>query len=114
MKVKGTITWVGVHDAVAATVNLYDRLFSRPQPDAGGRDFRKALNPANKRVVQAWLEPSLATVARRPVCNSNATVTSSPTAWTTIRSVRCSNPHHPRSGTPGRSDTSPFLPGRCP
>jgi glutaminyl-tRNA synthetase len=44
-------------------VNLYDRLFTEPQPDAGGRDFREALNPASKRVVAAWLEPSLADVA---------------------------------------------------
>jgi glutaminyl-tRNA synthetase len=64
VKVKGTITWVGVHDALAATVNLYDRLFTEPQPDAGGRDFREALNPDSKRVVQAWVEPSLAGVGR--------------------------------------------------
>jgi glutaminyl-tRNA synthetase len=63
VKVKGTITWVGVHDGVAATVNLYDRLFTEPQPDAGGRDFKEALNPDSKRVVTAWLEPSLALVA---------------------------------------------------
>ena len=28
VKVKGTITWVGQHDAVPATINLYDRLFT--------------------------------------------------------------------------------------
>ncbi|BAL97198.1 glutamine--tRNA ligase/YqeY domain fusion protein [Rubrivivax gelatinosus] len=63
IKVKGTITWVARHDAVAATVNLYDRLFTEAQPDAAGRDFREVLNPDSKRVVQAWLEPSLASVA---------------------------------------------------
>ncbi|MBK1690165.1 glutamine--tRNA ligase/YqeY domain fusion protein [Rubrivivax gelatinosus] len=63
IKVKGTITWVGRQDAVAATVNLYDRLFTEAQPDAAGRDFREVLNPDSKRVVQAWLEPSLASVA---------------------------------------------------
>jgi glutaminyl-tRNA synthetase len=63
VKVKGTITWVGAHDAVAATVNLYDRLFSEPQPDAGGRDFREVINPASLRVVRAWLEPGLAQAA---------------------------------------------------
>ncbi|OGA99340.1 MAG: glutamine--tRNA ligase [Burkholderiales bacterium RIFCSPHIGHO2_12_FULL_69_20] len=62
VKVKGTITWVGVHDGIAATLNLYDRLFSEPQPDAGGRDFREALNPASKTVVQGFVEPSLAAV----------------------------------------------------
>ncbi len=63
VKVKGTITWVGVHDAVPATVNLYDRLFTEPQPDSGGRDFREVLNPRSKVVVQAWLEPSLGQAA---------------------------------------------------
>ena len=62
VKVKGTITWVAAHDAVPATLRLYDRLFSEPQPDAGGRDFREALNPASLQVVQGWLEPSLADV----------------------------------------------------
>ena len=60
VKVKGTITWVAAADAVPATVNLYDRLFTEAQPDAGGRDFRQVLNPRSKLVVQAWLEPGLA------------------------------------------------------
>jgi glutaminyl-tRNA synthetase len=60
VKVKGTITWVGVHDGVAATLNLYDRLFTEAQPDAGGRDFREVLNPSSKRVVQGFVEPALA------------------------------------------------------
>jgi glutaminyl-tRNA synthetase len=60
VKVKGTITWVGCHDAVPATINLYDRLFTDPQPDAGGRDFRASLNPSSLQVTQGWLEPSLA------------------------------------------------------
>jgi glutaminyl-tRNA synthetase len=64
VKVKGTITWVGAHDAVPATVNLYDRLFTEAQPDAGGRDFRSVLNPHSLRVVQAWLEPGLAGAQR--------------------------------------------------
>jgi glutaminyl-tRNA synthetase len=41
VKVKGTITWVGAHDAVPPSCGLYDRLFTEPQPDAGGRDFRR-------------------------------------------------------------------------
>ncbi len=64
VKVKGTITWVGVHDALAATVNLYDRLFTEPQPDAGGRDFRSVLNPSSKVVATGWVEPSVARVER--------------------------------------------------
>ncbi len=62
VKVKGTITWVGQQDAVPATFNLYDRLFTAPQPDAGGRDFREVLNPHSKTVVQGFVEPALAAV----------------------------------------------------
>ncbi len=61
VKVKGVITWVAAHDGVPAEVRLYDRLFTEAQPDAGGRDFKASLNPASCRVVQAVLEPSLAT-----------------------------------------------------
>ncbi len=63
VKVKGTITWVGVHDALPAELRIYDRLFTEPQPDAGGRDFHSVLNPASKRVLGGWLEPSLAGAA---------------------------------------------------
>ncbi len=64
VKVKGTITWVGVHDAVAATVNLYDRLFTTAQPEAGGRDWRSVLNPDSLRVAAGWVEPALAGAER--------------------------------------------------
>ena len=59
VKVKGTITWVGVNDGVPATVQLYDRLFTLPQPEAGDADFRAALNPASKTVVPAMVEPGV-------------------------------------------------------
>ncbi len=60
VKVKGLITWVGVADASAAEVRLYDRLFTDPQPDAGGKDFIESLNPSSLKVVAAIVEPSLA------------------------------------------------------
>jgi glutaminyl-tRNA synthetase len=63
VKVKGTITWVGVADAVAAQVNLYDRLFTVPQPGTGERELKDELHPNSLRVVQAWVEPALAQVA---------------------------------------------------
>ncbi|MES2990886.1 MAG: glutamine--tRNA ligase/YqeY domain fusion protein [Pseudomonadota bacterium] len=59
-KVKGTITWLAVADALPAELRLYDRLFTEAQPDAGGKDFKAALNPASKRVVAGYIEPSLA------------------------------------------------------
>ena len=60
VKAKAAITWVAAMDAIAAEVRLYDRLFSDPHPDAGGKDFLTALNPHSLTVVQAWVEPSLA------------------------------------------------------
>ena len=81
VKVKGTITWVGVHDAVPAEVRLYDRLFTEPQPDAGGRDFRPALNPHSKRVVRGYRRAVAGRRwRRRRGSSSSATATSSPTA----------------------------------
>ncbi len=63
VKVKGTISWVGVHDGLPAELRLYDRLFTEEQPDAAGRDFKAALNPASARVAQGFVEPSLAGLA---------------------------------------------------
>jgi glutaminyl-tRNA synthetase len=50
-----------MHDGLNAEVRLYDRLFTEEQPDAGGRDFLSVLNPGSLQVVQAVVEPSLAT-----------------------------------------------------
>ena len=63
VKVKGVITWVSASTGIAAEVRLYDRLFTEAQPDAGGRDFLSVLNPASKKIVTAFLEPSLASAA---------------------------------------------------
>jgi glutaminyl-tRNA synthetase len=60
VKVKGVITWVGVHEGLAAELRLFDRLFTEAQPDAGGRDFLTVLNPNSKQVVTGYVEPSLA------------------------------------------------------
>ena len=59
VKAKAAITWVGAADGVQAEVRLFDRLFSDPQPDAGGKNFLDALNPDNLKVVTAVVEPSL-------------------------------------------------------
>ncbi|HEU5070008.1 MAG TPA: glutamine--tRNA ligase/YqeY domain fusion protein [Verrucomicrobiae bacterium] len=58
-KVKGTIHWVSAAHAIDAEVRLYDRLFTEPEPDKDGRDFKTALNPKSLEVVTAKLEPSL-------------------------------------------------------
>jgi len=57
-KVKGTIHWVSARHAVDAEARLYDRLFTVPEPDAGG-DFKVHLNPHSLEVVTAKCEPSL-------------------------------------------------------
>ena len=58
-KVKGNIHWVSAAHAVKAEVRLYDRLFADPQPDAGGKDFRAAINPNSKEVITAYLEAGM-------------------------------------------------------
>ena len=60
VKVKGVITWVAQADAVTAEVRLYDRLFNEAQPDAGGKDLLSSLNPDSLKVIQAYVEPALA------------------------------------------------------
>jgi len=57
-KIKGTIHWVSATHAVDAEVRLYDRLFTVPEPDAGG-DFKQHLNPHSLEVATAKCEPSL-------------------------------------------------------
>ena len=60
-KVKGNIHWVSVAHALEAEVRLYDRLFNDPHPDAGGKDFKLALNSNAKETITAYLEPGLST-----------------------------------------------------
>lgn len=57
-KIKGTVHWVSARDAIDAEVRLYDRLFTVPEPDAGG-DFKSHLNPHSLEVLTAKVEPSL-------------------------------------------------------
>ena len=58
-KVKGTIHWVSATHVIGAEVRLYDRLFTVPEPDAGG-DFKSFINPHSLEVVTAKCEPALA------------------------------------------------------
>ena len=57
-KVKGTIHWVSAQHAVPASVRLYDRLFTVPDPNAVD-DFMEVLNPDSLETVEALLEPAL-------------------------------------------------------
>ena len=59
-KVKATLHWVSAAHAVAAEVRLYDQLFTRPDPGAGG-DILGDLRPQSVEVLEACrLEPRLA------------------------------------------------------
>lgn len=44
-KVRGTIHWVDANNYVPATVNLYDNLFTDPEPDTGDKNFLNYINP---------------------------------------------------------------------
>lgn len=59
-KVKGTIHWVSAEHAIDASVNLYDRLFTHPNP-AASEDITEHLNPESLTVLNnCKLEPALA------------------------------------------------------
>lgn len=60
-KVKGTIHWVSCAHGVDAEVRLYDRLFTVAKPNTAD-DFHAVLNADSLQVVEAKLEPSLATM----------------------------------------------------
>lgn len=63
-KVKGVIHWVDAKTAVPMQVNLYDRLFTVPNPstsDEEGSDWRQCINPQSKVVLErCFAEPVLA------------------------------------------------------
>ncbi|MBL8729230.1 MAG: glutamine--tRNA ligase/YqeY domain fusion protein [Planctomycetes bacterium] len=59
-KVKATIHWVSVSDAIDAEVRLFEHLFTDPDPArADGGDFLRLLNPDSRRIVRGKCEPSL-------------------------------------------------------
>ena len=66
-KVKGTIHWVSAAHALEAEVRLFDHLFSDPNPEKDGRDYRTALNPDSvERLQGCRVEPALQGLDRRP------------------------------------------------
>ncbi len=66
-KVQGTIHWVSVQHAKNIQVNLYERLFTKENPDdlAEGEDFKTNLNPDSLKVTTAYAEPYLASNAQQ-------------------------------------------------
>ncbi|WP_456412767.1 glutamine--tRNA ligase/YqeY domain fusion protein [Oceanithermus profundus] len=61
VKVKGAVHWVAAAEALAAEFRLYDRLFKVPFPDAGEGSFLDHYNPDSLKVLQGYVEPSVAT-----------------------------------------------------
>jgi glutaminyl-tRNA synthetase len=62
-KIKGTIHWVSIKQAVKAEVRLYDRLFNVANP-AGDKtvDFKTHLNPTSLTILPGcFVEPDLVT-----------------------------------------------------
>ncbi|MBN1886895.1 MAG: glutamine--tRNA ligase/YqeY domain fusion protein [Thermoflexales bacterium] len=67
-KVKATLHWVSANHAIEAEVRLYDRLFTKPNPEASEEeeetDFISNLNPNSLDVLQGCrVEPGLAGAA---------------------------------------------------
>ncbi len=61
-RVKGTIHWVSAAHCAKAQARLYDRLFSKENPDDApeGKDYRVNINPDSLKAVECLVEPSLA------------------------------------------------------
>lgn len=61
-KVKGTLHWVPVQQAIRAEVRLYNHLFLKANPeDEKDTDFKENINPNSLEVLEhAFVEPSLA------------------------------------------------------
>nr|WP_314898580.1 glutamine--tRNA ligase/YqeY domain fusion protein [uncultured Deefgea sp.] len=68
-KVKGVIHWISAEHAVPATVNLYERLFTEPRPDAvrgeDGQyvDFTQFINPESLKTITAYVESCVVNAA---------------------------------------------------
>ncbi|MCQ9205559.1 MAG: glutamine--tRNA ligase/YqeY domain fusion protein [Omnitrophica bacterium] len=65
-KVKGTLHWVSVSQALGAEIRLYDHLLTKANPseEKEGSDFKNYLNPNSLQILaNCQLEPSLANAA---------------------------------------------------
>jgi len=59
-KVKGTLHWVAIKNALPVEVRLYDRLFTVETPDGHkDKDFLEFINPNSLKVITGYVEPSL-------------------------------------------------------
>jgi glutaminyl-tRNA synthetase len=59
-KVKSTIHWVSAAHAKEAEIRMYDRLFTKEDPEEGEEGFLACLNPDSLKVSTGYVEPLLA------------------------------------------------------
>jgi glutaminyl-tRNA synthetase len=59
-KVKSTIHWVSAAHAKPAEIRIYDRLFTKEDPEEGEAGFLECINPQSLTVLTGFVEPSLA------------------------------------------------------
>ena len=66
-KVKSTIHWVSAAHAKEAEIRMYDRLFTKEDPEEGEEGFLACINPNSLTISTGYVEPSLsaATVGER-------------------------------------------------
>jgi len=66
-KVQGTIHWVSAQHSVKAEIRLFDRLFTKANPDdvAEGEDWKSSINPDSMKITTGYVEPSL--VSAKPL-----------------------------------------------
>ena len=62
-KVKSTIHWVSASHARPAEFRLYDRLFTREDPEEGESGFLACLNSDSLTVLKGYVEPQLSKAA---------------------------------------------------
>ncbi|OQY88492.1 MAG: glutamine--tRNA ligase [Anaerolineae bacterium UTCFX1] len=60
-KVKSTIHWVSAAHAIEAEIRMYDRLFSKENPEEGEEGFLNCLNAGSLEILAGRVEPSLTT-----------------------------------------------------
>ena len=58
-KVKGNIHWLSSKYALKGEVRLFSYLFSDPRPDVSNQDYKGLLNVKSKKIISAYIEPSL-------------------------------------------------------
>jgi glutaminyl-tRNA synthetase len=69
-KVQGTIHWVSAEQALKIEVRLFDRLFTKENPETleEGHDFKENLNPDSLAIISAFGEPFLKKVKAGNKC----------------------------------------------